>query len=89
MEKRYSIKDVDKGADELAFMKQKVKTIRRKGLNQFEGQYIGSKGWFKLDIYFLTYFSKIRSEFYRALFKNNIEVQDMEVYKIFIVSFDT
>ena len=44
MEKKYSTKDVDKGTDELALMKQKVNTIRRKGLDQFEGQSIRSKG---------------------------------------------
>ena len=44
--------DVNKGTDELAFMKQKVNTICRKGLDQFEGQSILSKGWFKLDLEF-------------------------------------
>ena len=53
MEKKCSINYVDKGTDELAFMKQKVNTISRKGLDQFEGQSIGSKVWFKLDIEFL------------------------------------
>ena len=53
MENKYSTFDVDKGTDELAFMKQKVNTIRGKGLSQFEGQYTGSKGWFKHDIEFL------------------------------------
>ena len=43
MKKKSSIFDVDKGTDELVFMKQKVNTINRKGLDQFEGQYIGSK----------------------------------------------
>ena len=52
MENKYSTKDVDKGTDELVFMKQKVNTISRKGLDQFEGQFIGSKVWFKLDIEF-------------------------------------
>ena len=44
MEKKYSTVDVDKDTDELAFMKQKVNEIRRKGLDQFEGQSIRSKG---------------------------------------------
>ena len=44
--------DVDKSTDELADMKQKVNTIFEKGLDQFEGQSTGSKGWFKLDIEF-------------------------------------
>ena len=89
MENKYSTKDVYKGTDELEFMRQKVNTIHRKGLYQFEGQSIGSKGWFKIDIeFFKTNFSKIHSEFYKALFKNNIKYQDMEVYKTFIVLFD-
>ena len=66
-------------------MKQKVNTIRRKGLNQFEGQFTGTKGWFKLDIeFFKTTFSKSYSEFYKELLKNNIEDQDMELYKTFL-----
>ena len=52
MEKKSSKKDVDKGTDVLADMKQKVNTIRIKGLDQFEGPYIRSKVWFKLDIEF-------------------------------------
>ena len=50
MEKKYSTKDFDKGTYELEFMKQKLNTICRKGLDHFEGQSIRSKGWFKLDI---------------------------------------
>ena len=53
-EKRFSTFDVEKGTDELVFMKQKVNTIRRKGLNQFEGQSTVYKEWFKHDIEFLN-----------------------------------
>ena len=53
------------------------------------GQSIGSKESFKLDIdFFLKPFSKSHSELYKALFKNNIEDQYMEVYKTFPVLFD-
>ena len=52
MQNKSSTKDVDKGTDELADMKQAVNTICRKGLDQFEGQYSGSKGQFKLGIGF-------------------------------------
>ena len=59
IEKKSSTKYFDKGTDELEFMKQKLNTIHRKGLDQFEGQSIRSKGWFKPDIEFLkTTFSK-------------------------------
>ena len=49
MQNKSSTKDVDKGTDESSEMKQAVITILRKGLDQFEGQSRGSKGWFKLD----------------------------------------
>ena len=69
MENKYSTKDVDKGTDELADMKQAVVTIRRKGLDQFEGQSKRSEGWFKLDGGFLeTTFSTNHSELYKQLF---------------------
>ena len=68
MEKKYSTNNVDKGTDELTYMKQAVVTIRRKGLYQFEGQYRGSKTWFKLDSGFLkTTFYTSHSEFYKEL----------------------
>ena len=58
MENKYSTNDIDKGTDESEDMKQAVVKICRKGLDQFEGQYRGSKGWFKLDsglIFFLKF----------------------------------
>ena len=62
LEKKYSTKDVDKGTDELIYMKKEVVTIRRKGLDKFEGQSNVSTGWFKLDDGFLkTTFSTIYS----------------------------
>ena len=52
-------------------------TIRRKGLDKFEGQSKVSTGWFKLDSGFLksTFFT-INTEFYKKLYENNIEDQD-------------
>ena len=89
MEKKASTKNFDKGIDELADMKQGVVTILRKGLDQFEGKYSGSKGCFKLDSGFLkTTFSKSHSGFYKELFKKNIEDQDIELHKFFILPFD-
>ena len=62
MEKKSSTKDFDKGTDELSDMKKAVVTIIRKGLDQFEGQYKGYKGWFKIYSGFLkTTFSTIHS----------------------------
>ena len=87
-EKKPLTRDVEKGTDELAFKKQKVHTIRRKGLNQFEGKSIGTHGWFKLNIDLKKTYSKSHSEFYKELFKNNIDDQDTEVYEMFVVPFD-
>ena len=72
-DKKSSKKHVEKGTDELA-LKKNVNAIRRKGLNQFEVQSTGTKEWFKLDIDFLrATFSKSHSEFYKKMFKKNIE----------------
>ena len=48
----HQTKDVDKGTDEMEYMKKLVVTIRRKGLDKYEGQSKGSTGWFKLDSWF-------------------------------------
>ena len=75
-EKKSLTKDVEKGTDKLAYIKQGVNTIHRKGLDQFEGQSSGSKGWFKLDIeFFLTTFYKSNSEFYKALLKKELSLR--------------
>ena len=52
-EKKSLTKYVKKGTDKLAFKKQNVHAMRREGLNQFEGQYTGNHGLFKLNIEFL------------------------------------
>ena len=68
-EKKSSPNNVDKGTDKFADMKQAVVTIRRKCLDQFEGQYSGSKRLFKVDSGFIkTTFSNIHLEFYEELF---------------------
>ena len=88
-EKKQLTKDVDKGTDELEDMNQAVVTICSKGLDKFEGQYKGSTGWFKLDSGLkTTTFFTIHSEFYKKRFEKNIEDQDKELYKTFIVPFD-
>ena len=69
-------------------MKQAVITIIRKGLDQFEGQSKGSKGWFKLDSVF---FFNILYKSFRILCKTflmNIDDQYTELYTNFIVPFD-
>ena len=48
--KKSLTKDAEKGIGELEDMKEAVVTICRKDLDNFEGRYKGSTGWFKLDI---------------------------------------
>ena len=43
IEKKSSTEDVEKVTDEFSDIKQAVNTIRRKGLDQFEGQSSGSQ----------------------------------------------
>ena len=88
MEKKYSTKDFDKGTDELADTKQTAVKIRRKCIYQFEGQYKGSKVWFKLDSGVLKpYLLQFIQNSINTL-KNNIEYQDTELYTTFILLFD-
>ena len=56
LENKSLTKDVDKGTGELEYMKDSVVTIRKKDLDNFEGQSKGSTGWFKLDSGFLRFF---------------------------------
>ena len=66
LEKKYTTKDVDRGTDEFKDMKKPVVTIRRKGLDKFEGQSKGYTGWFKLNSGLKkTIFSTIHSEFHK------------------------
>ena len=48
-EKIKTSEEVDKGTAKLDHMKEAVVTIRRKYLDNFEGKYKGSTGWFNLD----------------------------------------
>ena len=49
----------------------------------------GSTGWFNLDNEFLKIiFSTIELDFYKSHYKKDIEGQDMELYKTFLVPFD-
>ena len=49
-EKKSRHRATSSGTYKLEFIKQKVKTFCRKGLNLFEGPSTGAKGWFKLDV---------------------------------------
>ena len=70
-------------------MKQAVVTIRIKDLDNFEEQSKRSTCWFNLDHEFLNIkFSTLEPDFYRKLYENDIEDQDIEPYKTFLVPFD-
>ena len=48
-EKVITSEEVEKGTKNLDDMKEAVVTIRRKDLDNFEGQSKGSTGWFNID----------------------------------------
>ena len=84
-EKKSLTKDIDKVTGELEYVKEAVVTICRKYLDKFEGYYKGSTGWFKLDSGLKKIYNSSRII---KLFENDIEDQDTELYKTFIVPFD-
>ena len=85
-EKKSLTKDVDKGAGEMEYTKEAVVTIHGKDLDKFEGQYKGYTGQFKLESEFKTNPKFIQNSI--KCFEEDIEVQDTELYKQFIVPFD-
>ena len=70
-------------------MKEAVVTIRRKDSDKFEGQSKGIIGWFNIDHgFFRRQFSTLEPDFYLKIQENDIEGQDMEPYRKFILPFD-
>ena len=64
-------------------------TISRKYLYSFQGQSIGSTGWFNIDHEWLKRkFSTLEPDFCGECFEKYIEGQDMEPYKTFFELFD-
>ena len=84
-EKKSLTLDVYKGTDELEFIKQKVNTICRKGLDQFDGQYTRTKVWFKLDIEFLktTLFLRVIQNSINHCLKKILKIKTKECIKRF------
>ena len=81
--------DVEKVTNILNDMEEPLVTILSKDLDNFEGQYTGSTSWFNLDNEWLKIkFSKLELYLYKKLFENDIEGQDIEAYKTFVVPFD-
>ena len=67
-------------------MEEPVVTICRKGLDNFQRQSASSKGSFNLDHEWLKIkFSTLETDFYKTIFENNIEGQDIETFKNFVV----
>ena len=66
-----------------------VVTIRRKNLDNFQGESTGSTCWFIFDRWWLKEtLSELEPYFYKNLLKSNIEGQDIETYKTALVLFD-
>ena len=79
--------EVEKDTNSLNDMEDPVHMIRAKDLDKFQGQSIGSTGWFKLDQGWLKIkFSTLEPDFYKKGLKN-IEGQDIEAHKNFVVTF--
>ena len=88
-EKVITGEEVDKGTKILDDMKEAVAKIRRKDLNKFEGKSNGSTCWYNIDHEFLkkSIFT-LEPDFYNFFYEMDIEGQDMEPYKTFVVPFD-
>ena len=57
--------EFEKGTKNVDDMKEAVVTIRRKDMGNFEGNYMGSTGWFNLNHEFLKRkFSTLGPDFY-------------------------
>ena len=67
-------------------IKNPVVTIRRKGLDKFEGQSKGYTGWFKLNSELNFFLQLIQNSIKR--FEKYIEGQDTELYKNVFLPFD-
>ena len=82
--------DVEKGTKHLYAMKYSVVTILRKYLDNFEEKSVGSTGWLNLDHeFFLRKLFTLEPDLYKKTFENDIEGQDIETYKMFVLPFDT
>ena len=80
---------VEKGTNLLNEMEEPVHTIHRKCWDNFQGQYTGSTGWINLDHEWLKIkFSTLEPDFYKRLFEKDIEGQDIDTYKTFVLQFD-
>ena len=89
-EKVTTSEEVDKGINIFDNMNDALVMVRRKYLDDFEGQYKGSTGWFNPDHeFFKRKFSTLEPDFYYIFYQKDIECQDMEPYKTFVLPFDT
>ena len=68
--------EVEKGTKKLDDMKEAVVTIRRKYLDNFEGQSKGSTGWFNIDNVSLKIkFSTLEPNIYKKLYERILKVK--------------
>ena len=80
--------EVEKQTIKLDDIKEAVFMICRKNLDNFQDQSTGSTDWFNIDCEWLKeMYYTLEPDFYFYK-KKNIEGEDIEPYKIFVVSFD-
>ena len=81
--------EVEKVTKCFDYMKEAVVKIRRKDLDNFDWKSIGPTGWFNLDneLKKISFLHLNRNSI--ICFEMNIEGQDIEPYKMFILTFDT
>ena len=74
----------------LDYIKELVVKILIKGLDNFQGQSTASTVWFNIDHeWFKKRFLHLNQTYIKKTFEMNIEVQDIETYKIFLVPLDS
>ena len=80
--------EVEKVIHILNDMEEPVHTMRKKDLDNVQGQSTGSTGWSNLDHEWLNRkFSILKTYFYN-FFEKDIEGQDIKTYKTFVVPFN-
>ena len=81
--------EFEKGTKKLDDMKEAVVTIRGKDSDNFKAQSKKSTSWFNLKHkFFKRKFLTLEPDFYKNIYERDIESQDMEPYKTFVVTFD-
>ena len=81
--KKSCTKDIDKGIDELEYMKEAVVIIRRNDSDKFERQSKGYTGWFNLDSDFLIIFLQSNQTSIKIYVKRILKVKKWNRINVF------